>query len=119
MIAFRELRADEWERLRPIYEENGDTLPSPESNAAFIAEADGKIIGLFGLNLVAHAGPVWVDAEWRGKRIADEMAQQLMKAAEAAGAKGFLMFPSNPQSESLAKRMGLVPVAVKVYKREF
>jgi RimJ/RimL family protein N-acetyltransferase len=119
VVTYRVLPPDEWERLKPIYEENNDTLPPVDGNFAIVAEIYGEIIGLTGINTVVHAGPRWVHKRWRRMGIALQMgrlAEEFMKSFELTG---YLMFPSNPISEALAERLGLERMPWSVYARKF
>ncbi|MCE5309637.1 MAG: GNAT family N-acetyltransferase [Acidobacteriales bacterium] len=118
-VTVRHIPPEEWERLRGTYEQQGDTLPRAEQNTAIVAEVDGKIVGMWGINLLIHAGPLWVDPEWRGKGVPDQMGVALDELVKNAGGKGYLMFPSNKGSEQVAVRMGLKPAAWKIYVKEF
>ncbi len=116
-LLVRQLLPEEWQRLLPFYLEQGASLPPPET--AVIAEYKGHIVGLFALNVLLHAGPVWVAREWRGQGISDRMGQQLDELARATAFPGYLMLPSNPHSARLAVRLGLEPTGCSVYQRKF
>jgi GNAT superfamily N-acetyltransferase len=118
-LTIRRLPPEEWEKLRSAYASQGAELPPPEQNTAIVAEADGKIVGLWGINLTVHAGPLWVDPEWRGKGVPDAMSGSLDELIRSFGGRGYLMFPSNKGSEQVAVRMGLRPVNWKIYVKEF
>lgn len=117
-VTCRQLPAEEWDRLETIYRQQSDALPEAAQNTAIVAECDGRIVGMWGINLVAHAGPLWVDPEWRGKGVSDQMNAALNELLRDAGAKGYLMFPSNEASEKVAVRVGLTLTGWKVYKKE-
>lgn len=118
-VICRQLPATEWEKLTDIYRAHSDELPPAEQNTAVVAEVDGRIVGLWGLNVVLHAGPLWVAPEWRGRGVSDQMGAAIEKLAHDLGSKGYLMFPSNQHAERAAARAGLTPVDWKVYRKEF
>jgi GNAT superfamily N-acetyltransferase len=118
-VTFRQLPADEWEKLREVYRGQSDDLPPAGQNTAIVAEVDGQIIGMWGVNLVVHAGPLWVDPAWRGKGISDQMGTQVEELVRKLGASGYLMFPSNAGAEKVATRLGLEQPGWKVYRKEF
>src|ERR1700677_3281503 len=101
-LIYRQLPADEWERLREPYRLNGGELPSQDCSTSIVAEKDSRIVGFWGLNYILHAGPIWVAPEFRGQGVSDSMAEVLDELLRAQGAKGYLMFPSNPRSEAVA-----------------
>ena len=118
-VICRQLPAAEWEKLTEVYRSQSDELPPAEQNTAVVAEVDGRIVGMWGLNLVLHAGPLWVAPEWRGKGVSDQMGAAVEQLARNLGAKGYLMFPSNEHAERAAARAGLTPAQLKVYRKEF
>ena len=118
-VEIRQLPPEEWARLTEIYQSQADQLPPSEHNTAIVAEIQGRIVGMFGINLIAHAGPIWVDPEWRGTGISQRMGAALDELIRNSGGKGYLMFPSNRGSELVAIRLGLRPRHVKVYQREY
>ncbi len=118
-MTVRMLPDAEWEKARPIYEAHGDKLPELGSGQIIVAEADGQIIGLWGVNMVLHAGPLWVAPEFRRMGVADEMGKAVDAMAQGLGAKGYLMFPSNRGAVAVAERMHLTPTEWVVYRRDF
>ena len=118
-LKIRQLPEEEWERLREIYEANGDVLPPPDNQTAIVAEVDGKIVGVWGINVQVHAGPLWVDPKWRGLGVPDRMGDALDELVRGLGGKGYLTFPSNAQSERVMQRRGLELKDWKVYVKEF
>lgn len=120
MITYRNLQPAEWERLRPIYESQGGELPPAGQNAAAIAEADGAVIGMCGVNAVVHCGPLWVDPKWRGQGIADRLVAEADRYIRGLGANAYLMFPSNKGSIAVAERLGLeLMTDCVIYQRNF
>lgn len=118
-VMYRQLGADEWERLRHIYEEQGVPLPPADSNLAVIAEANGEVVGLCGINMVIHMGPLWVDPAWRGQGVSDGIAAEADRMIRSMGASGYLMFPSNKGSAGVAERLALEPTGCQVFQRKF
>lgn len=118
MLVHQILR-EQWHRLKPVYEEQGDSLPAAEQNTAVVAEDGGSIIAMCGVNLIAHLGPLWVASQWRGRGISDKVAAGADQLIRELGAKGYLMFPSNKGAAAVAQRLGLERMTWEVYRREF
>jgi GNAT superfamily N-acetyltransferase len=118
-LTCRQLPPEEWSNLADIYRAQADELPQAEQNTAIVAEVDGRIVGMWGLNLIAHAGPLWVDPEWRGQGVPDRMGHALDELVKRLGGKGYLTFPSHRGAEEAMIRLGLTPTTWKVFKREF
>ena len=121
MLTFdvHEIDPAEWGKLEPIYQSQGDTLPSAEQNRVIVAESGGGIVGMCGVNLVAHIGPLWVAPEFRGNGMGQAMTQAAEDLIKQLGGKGYLMFPSNRASSRVAEKMGLEQMSWKVFRREF
>jgi RimJ/RimL family protein N-acetyltransferase len=119
VVTYRQLPEAEWPRLREAYAGLGGEVPSADLKTAVVAEFEGKIIGLTGIDLVVHAGPRWVAPHWRRRGIALEMGRKVDEVLKAGGAEGYLVFPSNPASEGLCQRLGLEKLPWSVYKRMF
>ncbi len=118
-MTIREIEPQEWERLAPVYEVNGDRLPPTASSRVFIAECEGKIVGMCGLNVIAHVGPLWVDPEYRGRGIAELVVSKADDAVLDCGGIGYFMFPSTPESVKVVEKLGLSKRAWSVYERNF
>lgn len=118
-VAYRRLQSEEWEKLRPVYASQGAELPSPEYNGAIVAEVDGQIVGMNGLNLIIHAGPLWVHPDWRRLGIATRMGQELDALIKGLGEAGYYSFPSNRNSEAIMQKLGMERLDWTVYRRIF
>ncbi len=118
-MTIREIEPQEWERLAPIYEANGDHLPSPEANRVIIAEVNGEIVGMCGLNTIVHVGPLWVSEKHRGMGVSGRMAARVASIVADAGEVGYFMFPSTQESVKAVEKMGLKERAWKVFERIF
>lgn len=81
-----------------------------------VAEADGRIVGMCGVNLVAHVGPLWVAEEFRRRRIGTDLAKAAGELVRELGGKGYLMFPSNERSVAIAEKLGLKKMSWQVYE---
>ena len=62
-LIYRLLKANEWERVRPILNES---LPDPNTSLISVAEND-DIRGILCFHLVYHGEPLWVHPDYRGK----------------------------------------------------
>ncbi len=118
-MTIREIEPQEWERLAPIYEANGDRLPPTGANRVVVAEVNGEIVGMCGLNLIAHVGPLWVHEDFRGFGVAGAVASKAGSLAVELGGAGYFMFPSTLASVKVVEKLGLKERAWKVFERIF
>ena len=90
-----------------------DGLRRPESYAAFVAEADGRIIGSIGLDLapygVAGIGMALAD-KYRGQGIGRRLLDRGIEWARQAGAHKLALevWPHNERAIALYRRVGFV-----------
>ncbi len=66
-ICYKLLPQEQWERLRPIFDELKMFMPPAPLAVASIAESEGQLIGILVLQMVPYAGPLWIHPDWRGK----------------------------------------------------
>ncbi len=111
------LPKQEWARLEPAYAAQGGPLGHEAQNEAIVADAGGEIVGMWALNLVPHAGPLWVAPEWRGRGIAQAMGAALDPVAQGLGMPGYFAFPSNMGAVHVMEKLNMEALPWKVYKR--
>lgn len=95
-------------------------LRQDEDNLSIIEAIDeqGDIIGHLYLELVPHAGKLWVAEEWRHQGVATKLFEFLDSNLVHESGSGYYVFPSNEGSKSVCRRLGLEPLG-EVWKREF
>ncbi len=125
-LKYEMLPKDQWEKLIPIFEEQGWYLPHPAlAEAAVAYDENGNIVGVLPLQLVAHAEPGWVGEQWRGKVDMLNLVEKLRDWVRAnigenpLIGKGFVIVATNPAVERIARLAGLTEVEGKVFKGEF
>lgn len=105
-IVFRELPIEEHDRLLPIYQETGDTLPIPEQTTRFVAELDNQIVGCITGQKVICVSLFWIKKECRGNGIAGRLAHEgyaLLPELQK------MMITTNPHVDRIAHAMGFIP----------
>ncbi|HLG97143.1 MAG TPA: GNAT family N-acetyltransferase [Bryobacteraceae bacterium] len=117
-ITIRLLPDSEWARLKDIYAANGWELPSPEHNRAVVAEHAGEIIGMWGMNAIAHAGPLYVAPEFRKQGIAVLLGRGVEREMLSLAEGRFLVFASNPGSIAVARKLGYREHGWKVFEAQ-
>lgn len=105
-LIFRALPESEHDRLLPIYEEIGDTLPIPSQTIRYVAEWDNQIVGYIAGQTVICVSPIWVKKDFRGSDIALRLAHegyQLLPELQK------VMITTNPHVDRLAHALGFIP----------
>ncbi len=125
-LTYEMLPKEQWEKLIPIFEEQGWYLPHPAlAEASVVHDENGNIVGMFQLQLVSHAGPMWVSPEWRGKVDLLNMVEVLKawlqenKGENPLIGKGIIILATNAVIEKVARDAGMIEVEAKVFKGEF
>lgn len=108
-IVYRRLPAEEFDRLRSVYEEMGEPFPVPERTVFYVAERGDEIVGLIAGQQVVCVSPLWVRPALRGaalgvaRRLAEEGYRQLPEGVQK------VFITSNAHVEPLAFGLGFVP----------
>lgn len=116
----RMLQRDELFRLKKFYRMN-DSKMNPEDlySASVIETSDEKIVGMLGLELIPHAGPLYVLPEFRGHGLAVQLYRTIEANLTKKPRTGYYTFPSNDISKHIAQKLGLEKLPCEVWKREF
>jgi hypothetical protein len=115
------LPADEWDKLRPIFEREDWWLPEPYSAFALVEEDDaGEIIFVLMVQAQLVIEPMWVAPAHRSKvdwREAIGRVEEIVTAQELF--PGVAVHSSNPATEYMARQFGMTEVPVRTYVRRF
>jgi GNAT superfamily N-acetyltransferase len=79
---------------------------------------DDKVVGIFAMQYMNHAGQLWVDEAYRRQGIAKQLGL-LLETLPFTEGSSYLMFPSNPASEAVARSLGLEKMNLQVWRRSF
>ena len=117
-MEFRIIRESEWEKLKPVFESNGDPLPDPETATAAIAH-DGNLAGMWMLRTVLHAGPLWVREDLRSKGIWRGLHEQIESIVPHLPGTGYYTFSGSEKVEAIHRKLGFKETPLKVWERRF
>lgn len=83
-MIYRRLLPHEWQRLEPIFREQGHRLPAFSGMPCFVAEEGGQIVGLLAMIPMPQL-ELWVREDKRGQGVAralcDEAQEEMMDEA--------------------------------------
>jgi hypothetical protein len=115
--AYRLLRHDEWDRIAPIFEQQGHVVPHPEiANVAIAESADGQILGFLMLQMVLHAEPLWIDESERGKVSWKRLLGVLESLFE--GPSCYYVFAPDEHVARMAEAVGMEKLPYAVFQKE-
>lgn len=110
------LSGDELDVLEPIIKtRNWMPLNKPMTRALVAFDVDNQIVGFYVLKLLPHVEPLFVDPEWRGSGLADELADEMHKVLADTPPGGVWLTAENPLTAKMAEDHGLVIVKSPVY----
>lgn len=116
----RMLNRDELFKLKKFYKEFD--CPSNLKNlftASVVQTIDERIVGMLGFELVPHAGPLYIDPNYRGQGLAIQLYKTIESNISKEPGTGYYTFPSNEISIKIAQKLGLEKLPCEVWKREF
>lgn len=105
--------AVEW--LNPVLEHRGWVLLNESTARAMCAFKDGRIIGFVVLQMFPHAEPLYVDPQFRGQGIAEELSERICSFMREVRARGWMVIADSPFAEKLCEAQGMKRVEKPVY----
>lgn len=117
-VAYRWLAGSELDVLDPILAARGwSSLNKPMTRALVAYDEGDKIVGFLILKLVLHTEPAYVDQEWRGSGLVEELADQVHDTIGNVPPGGVWLVADSPFSAKLAEKHGLSIVESPVYRK--
>lgn len=117
-MEFRIISDGEWEKMRPVFEAQGDPLPDPKFSTAAIAD-DGNLAGLWLVKSVIHAGPLWVREDLRGQGIWRGLHEQVERLMPHSPGTGYYTFSGSEKVEAIHRKLGFTELPLKVWERRY
>lgn len=118
VISYRDLSGQECTELAPALQKAGMTIAYTHLADPVVAEVDGKIVGFCFAQLIPHWEPLWVEREWRGMGIAEELAKRALEKITKTGAQKFCCITTSAFAEKLAREAGMREVEGKLFVKD-
>lgn len=119
-MKFRFWEPADLESLRPIFEENKGPIPDLNTTIGVLAEDDdGNIVACGSLQVMLHAGNLWVHPDHRGQRVWEKLFDKLNEKVQPGPGMVYLTFPTNEKAAHAAQKLGFEPLPWPVFKKEF
>lgn len=114
-IEVRSLEGDELSVLEPVLASKGwMQLHHPTSRAVAAFEGE-KVVGFLVLQLTPHLEPMWIDDDYRGTELAQNLINRMLIFMAAHQIRGFVVVAESPHVEAMCKEKGMVKVEAPVY----
>ena len=118
-MEIRLIQPEEWAALEPIYRQEGGPVPHADQAISAAAFDDHGIAGFWSAYGSVHAGPLWVRPDKRGTGLWRGLNATLESGFDKVPKTGYFCFSGEPKVEVIFKKLGLVQMPYKVWKREF
>lgn len=105
--------AAEW--LNPVMKARGWASLNETTSRALCAFRDERIVGFIVLQLFPHAEPLFVDPEFRGTGLAEELADRMYAFLRDMRARAYMVVAESPFAERLCEQRGMKRVEHPVY----
>lgn len=106
---------EEWNRIDKILAAQHWMSLSREWTRIRLAEDNGKIVGLYVLQAIPHAEPMWVDKRYYGTGLADALADDMMEFLTAENARGWMIVAENPIAQKMCEARNMTRVSCPVF----
>ena len=105
----------DWAAVDKILESQGWMTLNRETSRIYLAERDGQIVGLFTLQLMPFAGPLWVNKQLRATGVTDKLVDDGIGWLVDTRARGWFVVADSPHAPKLCERHGMHKITVPVY----
>ena len=113
----RLLRRTEWELLKPIFDEQGGNMPNASAIAAVAMDEKG-LAGFWTLQMMWHAGPLWIRPDLRGKGLWRRLHTCIHRLFIQHAGTGYYSFSGEPRMEHVFTELGYTKLPYTLWKRE-
>lgn len=115
-ITFKWLEGQEacdW--LNDVLKARGWAELNPHTARALCAYKDERIVGFHIIQLYPHAEPLYVDPEYRGTGLAEDLADRMYEFLKEVRTRGYMVVCESPFAEKLCEARGMKKVTYPVY----
>jgi hypothetical protein len=121
---YRILPPSEWDKLKPIFDEQGWFLPPNFLATAAIAEnEEGEIVSVHMLQFVLHGEPRWTHPDYVGKVNYQRQTRLLEDLPKERKGQlylpGFLVVCTDETQERMAELQGFTKIPGTIWRKEF
>ena len=115
MISYRWIDGDELSILEPVMSAKGWVPLNYPTSRALCAFHGEKLVGFVVLQLYPHTEPLYVEPQYRGVGIAEELADQMVAFINSIRARGVMVVADHPSVIELCESRGWTKLDHPVY----
>jgi GNAT superfamily N-acetyltransferase len=113
---FKWLDGDELDQLEPILAEKGwPSLNHNTSRALAVYDKTDGLVAWYVFQLFPHCEPMYVEPEWRGSGVAEELVDVMHKFLSSVKCRGVMIVADNPAVARMAEAHGMKKIESPVY----
>lgn len=117
-ITYRWLLPEEYDIIDPIIVANGGDTPDPSLSMVYGAFLGSSLVGFHVLQFCAHAEPLWIDPEFRGRVSWREFQRGIESLFDRAAGGVYYIFPESERVAKLCERGGMQRLPYPIYVKE-
>lgn len=107
----RMLPEEEFFRLEIIFAASGGVMPDSRGSRIAVAEdADGNIVGMFVLQVVAHGEPIWVSDDYRKTGVGAALVEKINEQGV-----GYYSFSESERVSEMCRANGMQELPYRVF----
>jgi Acetyltransferase (GNAT) domain len=107
---------EEWRRIEQIVEAKGwMALPKGQSRLIVAEDMNGKLVAFNTFQGVPFCGPLFVNREWRGTGLAEELNDDMIEWLTTAKARGWIVIAESKFVVDYCEKIGMTKVPYPVY----
>lgn len=114
----RLIQPEEWSALQPVFAAEGGRMPDPARATAAVAFDERGLAGFWTLQLLWHAGPLWVREDLRGTGLWAKLHARIDSLFARELGAGYYSFSGEPKMEAIFARLGYRDLGYKAWARE-
>ena len=106
-IAYRWIGGADLKELEPTIIQMGWTPLDPAISSAIVALDGDRIVGFAVFRMVPTCGPMFVEKDYRGQGLPDELSGRLFQFLAENNCRGFMVVPESQFTERICKQYGM------------
>jgi hypothetical protein len=116
-LTYRWLYRDDLNQLEPTLRAQGWISLNEERSAAIAAFDGDRLVGFLVVQEVPHVEPLFVDLQYRGSGVAEELGERMAEKLREHVCRGVMIIANNPASAKLAEKFGMEKITSPVYSK--
>ena len=111
-------RIKNWRDLEPIFRSEGGRMPESHNATGVAAYDENGLAGFWVLQMVWHAGPLWIRPDLRGKGLWRRLHAALHILFDKKPGSGYYSFSGDERMDHVFAELGYRNLNYKVWSKE-